>query len=537
MNKYLLSLFILIFSTAYSQSITELDSLFHLFATSDSDTEKIILLNKISRGYISTNADKSLEYSNEALNLSLELDWQKGIALSYDNLGNIYYYNIQDLPRASDYYHKALAIREEIQDSAGLADSYMHLGNISYLKEDYKTAEKHYLKNITIATKLNDPDIRTSHINLASIYIWEKEYDKAIEAIDISIAQNMDKTDKYGLSVSYIRKGTLFYEMGQMDSVLEWYYKAHTIRNQIKDSLGITYTQNLIAKFLIEIGELHKADSIVKTALNSALNQNRFYQIELALQSKIKLLELDQNYEAATDAYKQLLSNKDSVLNLEHIQKISEIELQYAFDNDLKIMELASRKNKLQTTLIIFGLIIIIIVVIFLFYFQKNKAKTTFLENQNLALKNKQLNTEIELGKKEVSANLLRLAEKNEVITEVVEKIQLATAKFKPENKKFLNDLIAELDSNVTKNIWQRFENSFQKIHSEFYNKLENKHPDLTPGERRLCAFLKLNFSTKDIANITHLSVKSIETSRVRLRKKLGLANQKMSLIQYISKF
>jgi DNA-binding CsgD family transcriptional regulator len=61
------------------------------------------------------------------------------------------------------------------------------------------------------------------------------------------------------------------------------------------------------------------------------------------------------------------------------------------------------------------------------------------------------------------------------------------------------------------------------EIHKDFHKKLTSRYPDLTNNDRRLCAFIMLNMSTKDISSITYQSLHSIKIARYRLRKKLGL--------------
>ena len=67
------------------------------------------------------------------------------------------------------------------------------------------------------------------------------------------------------------------------------------------------------------------------------------------------------------------------------------------------------------------------------------------------------------------------------------------------------------------------FETRFEQVHEAFFVQLNSRFPDLTPNDRRICAFLKLNMSTKDIALLTNRSPRSIESARYRLKKKLGL--------------
>jgi DNA-binding CsgD family transcriptional regulator len=89
--------------------------------------------------------------------------------------------------------------------------------------------------------------------------------------------------------------------------------------------------------------------------------------------------------------------------------------------------------------------------------------------------------------------------------------------------KKSLYPIIFQLENKVEDDIWKEFEVHFQEVHKGFYNTLSQKHSDLTPNDLRLCAYLKLNLSTKEIASLTYQSAESIKTARYRLRKKLNL--------------
>ena len=82
--------------------------------------------------------------------------------------------------------------------------------------------------------------------------------------------------------------------------------------------------------------------------------------------------------------------------------------------------------------------------------------------------------------------------------------------------------------------VWTEFETYFTKVHPDFYTKLSQQFPDLTPNEKKLCAFLKLNLSTKEISAITYQSVNSIMVSRTRLRKKLNIQGEETNLTNFL---
>jgi DNA-binding CsgD family transcriptional regulator len=126
------------------------------------------------------------------------------------------------------------------------------------------------------------------------------------------------------------------------------------------------------------------------------------------------------------------------------------------------------------------------------------------------------------------------LLKKNELILTVSDKLKKAKMSFKIENRKVIEDVIRDLESASKGDMWKEFELRFQEVHSDFYDKLNKLFPNLTPNELKLCAFLRLNMSTKDIAAITFLTVNSINIARHRLRKKLDMDKDE-SLIVFLT--
>ncbi len=101
------------------------------------------------------------------------------------------------------------------------------------------------------------------------------------------------------------------------------------------------------------------------------------------------------------------------------------------------------------------------------------------------------------------------------------------------ETQKALNKIVKEIDTNLKlQENWKQFEYHFDRVHGDFLNRLTNEFLDLTPGEQKLCAFLRLKMDTKEIANLMSISVRGVEVARYRLRKKFGLESH-----QNLSKF
>ena len=153
-------------------------------------------------------------------------------------------------------------------------------------------------------------------------------------------------------------------------------------------------------------------------------------------------------------------------------------------------------------------------------------------------LENEKLESEIRHKNKELATSTMHIVTKNEFIGEI--KTHLNSIIREKESKgvsKELGRIIKEIDQNIaTDKDWEQFQIHFDRVHGDFSRRLRAAHPGLTPQEMKLCAYLRLNLSTKEIAQLMHISVRGVEISRYRLRKKLGLDRQE-NLLEFILSF
>jgi DNA-binding CsgD family transcriptional regulator len=159
---------------------------------------------------------------------------------------------------------------------------------------------------------------------------------------------------------------------------------------------------------------------------------------------------------------------------------------------------------------------------------EKNKLKRKTLEQEKTKLEE-----ELEFKNKELATNVMYMVKKNELITQISEKLIKSKLAFKRENQGIIEEIIRDLQSTTEDDVWTEFEIRFQQVHNDFYDKLNEKIPNLSANEKKLCAFLRLNMSTKEISAITYQSINSITVARSRLRKKLELDSDE-SLISFL---
>ena len=139
---------------------------------------------------------------------------------------------------------------------------------------------------------------------------------------------------------------------------------------------------------------------------------------------------------------------------------------------------------------------------------------------------------EVENKSRELSNAAFNLIRKNEALQSL--KDNLLDSKNEP---RALSRIVREIDSHLEgDHDWELFEASFNRVHDDFFKRLMQTFPDLTPGDLRLAAYLKMNLSSKEIAPLLNISVRGIENKRYRLRKKIGLSED-ANLTEFIMAF
>ena len=155
--------------------------------------------------------------------------------------------------------------------------------------------------------------------------------------------------------------------------------------------------------------------------------------------------------------------------------------------------------------------------------------------NELVTLRNEKLQTEIDFKNSELATSAMHLVQKGELLTKI--KTELNQMLKGIENEKAVNEIkkmikVLSEDDKMDKD-WEHFAQHFDKVHSDFVVGLKEKHATLTANELKLCAYLRMNLSTKEIAQLMNISVRGVEISRYRLRKKLNLTTE-TSLFDYL---
>ena len=144
------------------------------------------------------------------------------------------------------------------------------------------------------------------------------------------------------------------------------------------------------------------------------------------------------------------------------------------------------------------------------------------------------LNAELERSKKELAIAALHLANYQKRNEELLVEIKRLIPYINKEGMEIIRKIVNDNKSNCENDFLNIFESQLRDIHAHFYDRIDNKHPELTPTEKKICTFLKMNLNTKEIAVLLRSTPASIEVIRAKIRKKLGIEHCK-SLTGYIS--
>jgi ligand-binding sensor domain-containing protein/DNA-binding CsgD family transcriptional regulator len=149
-------------------------------------------------------------------------------------------------------------------------------------------------------------------------------------------------------------------------------------------------------------------------------------------------------------------------------------------------------------------------------------------DKEIIRIKNENLQAEMILRDKELANQAMNLIRKNEFLTTLKEELKNLEQNCNDESMgerilSVITRINREVDSNKQREV---FESAFDEVHEDFLDRLKAKYPALTPAELRVCAFLKMNISTKEIAPLMNISVRGVEICRYRIRKKMGISRE-----------
>ena len=453
------------------------------------------------------------------------------------NVANVYtvtgeiYRKIGDYQKALEYGLKSKEIAELLGMQEAVANNYNNIGIVFKEQGDLKNAKAYYLKALDLNQKLARRfNTGSNYNNIGLIYRRTKQYDSAL--ICFQEALKYIKSD-YGVATIYSNIGAIYYDLKVYDSAQYYHQNALIIqeKNGFKEQMSLSMinlagVRRAMKRYDESIGLALKAYEINEQEKNYDLLNSAALVLANAYEDK-------KDFENSLSYFRKHKQYYDSVYNEKQRKEVAGHQLKFRTMEKEKENELLRKQAELQEARIssqfIIGIILVAVLLlsIWVLYltFKRNKVRQ---ELANQRLENEQnekhyLEKELTFKNKELVNFALQIVEKNDFMTEVTREID-KLSKNGAKGYEKVKELSKKLKANYIINKHQKeFDAHVNSVYESFYNKLEDKYPDLTQNEKRLAALLRLKLSSKEISSITGISSKSVDMSRYRLRKKLGL--------------
>ena len=493
-------------------------------------------------------------------------------------LGNLgYMYDAQDQKLiAMDFYRKSLKIAREMNIKDEIASNLANIAQIKTIQGYYAEALQHMEEALVLDKETGDESIIATDLNtIGRIYESWGMYDKAAEYLEQALKLDMKLGLEDKIAIRYSTLGLIYKGWGKYETALEYFNKALQIDSKLGKeekvalriaNIGSTYIemnqpgpaidnlQNSLKYFtehempsytattLNELGRSYflkkdykKAEQAFLQSAEICRNNNYARFLMNSLDYLSKIYQESRQYDKAYGSLKEFQALNDSIFDNETQKKVAEFNARYELDQRQQENELLRRDNEIvkkrhTVTVLVFsmgGFLLVILLLALLVRLKTNQNRRLLTEKENEKLK-----MDLEQKNKELTYNAMCIIKNNETVAKIAETLEDAIQA--GEDEKGINNLVRKLQNMEREKNWTEFEVRFTNVHEDFYNKLNTRFPDLTPNEKKLCAFLKLNMSTKDVAAITHQSVHSINVARTRMRKKLGIDQTEENLVNFL---
>lgn len=542
------------------------DSLLQLIPT-QKDKALVHTYDRLFAYYVHRNPKKAKSFLDKAMEVASTLDNKEIDALLLYNEG-LYFNGISDYSKALEYLKKSLRLFEEFGDKRMMGTAYNSIGINQKNLGQTAAALESYLSYIKVSKVINKPEeeLAPTLMNIGKLYAkledykTSNDYYKQVEEICKKYGLS------YGLAITESNRATNLVKTGSYLEALRLYFNAIPYFEENNRQLELGEQYNLIAQTYLAMDSLELSKKNYEKALKISTVNGEKSMIGLAKRGLGDILFKQQQYGAAlrcftesmqkakessntielvedylrlSNTYEKLDDLKsayhyqklytglhDTIFGNENRKKISALELRHQSEKseqeiqlqkkEIALLEAKEKAAQQQRLALIGGLIGAIVLFGFIYYGIRQKMKRNSLEREKVS-------SELAFKQKELTTQALHLAKKNEVLEGL--KLKAAELLRTEGESRGYQELIRTINSDQQDDkAWENFSRYFEAVHADFEKTVLEKYPDVTKNELRLMALLKMNLSTKEIANILNISPVGVKKARNRLRKKMGLS-------------
>ena len=459
------------------------------------------------------------------------------------NIGNVYFKN-NNFDKAAEKYKEAeenfKRYKNKIKQAQGLATVNDNLALIAIKEKDFNKAEAYFKTSFSLRKNTNKiEDIIYSNFGFLKIYMLEDNLFKInslFNEIEKLFESEKDKYTPEQLSTSYLMRNYAY-----AYSLMGDYYKSK--KNYTSAIDYYKQAKVLLKKFPIEIPVLD-----VNIA-ESYLAQNQWERAKFSAQNNLKKIKGDffreekkRNYQVLEEVFihnedsYNLIRIKDSLIKMASFGAILNLGNKF---NELESNILLAKKraelneSKIMYNIYLFILIIGSTVLLFSlislrlnFNLQKEKAN-------KISVEKKYIEAALEHKKIELVNKSNYITQRNKNLNYILESVNKMDASKTEESTAIIKERISLLLR--SENINNRFEKQFEEVYPSFFRDLVKQSDQLSQNDLRLCAYLKMNQNTHEIAQLSGVSIRTIESQKYRLKKKLKLSKEE-NLVNFLFK-
>lgn len=469
--------------------------------------------------FAKSSYDTAVHFYDKAKTLYLQ-QGEKEIALEIDT-------HLAALDFDRSEYEKAIARLETVlaeldgddENYSIKAKACNILGNIYSEMERYETSNTYLLESTKyFSLSADSVNVSLCYINLAYNHIELKNYEQSLmyaqKSYQMSKALNFVRL--VGGSLYIIGKVAL--QLDRLEQAEMQLTEALDLSKQSEDPVLVAYVHAELAKLYMQLGQPKR----LATHIDQLESLARDYELTVLLKDAYELKsawhEKSESYDEALNDYKVYKTLADSLFNERMTAQLNEMTTKYNTEKKEREIEQLKHQEKIShwTKRLMVAAIVVLLIICALIYSRQKKAK------QLTQYKLEKAKEEIEYQEQELMTFTLSLAQKKNLLHDIkesakpVRQLEDANLQLKKINSSIKNGWNVEKD-------WEEFRSRFEKIHDTFFTRLIELGPTLTPYDLRMCAYLKLSLSSKEIASLLNIKVSSVEIQRSRLRKKLNL--------------
>lgn len=444
------------------------------------------------------------------------------------------YTDLDMFDKAYSTLSSALSMSQQIQDTTAQIKAYLFLGILYDLQADTDQAVSLFQKGLQLTEHCTNPILKIRLLNSLSItYVRQGKLEEAKDNLLKCIRYIEDNQLTYGLDRLYINMALVMATDGDLDSASVYARHALDIAERHANRSGIAKALIYNGYILFLQDNLTEAKRIFEKADSLALALGAENMHCLILEYYAEIAKAEGAFKDAyiyLEAFKRCsdsLTDKRNILNMLRLQ----------MENEAAQAEMEAQYKLYRLTLITIIIAFILVLGGILFGYEYRRSRRREQDAQRDARRERlRLVSELEEGNKKMVTQSIYRQKKNKDLSEIAERLRRQRAQFKPTNQPLIDSVISSLDSFSGEERWEDFEIYFERVNTGFMKNLQKKYPDLSLTEKKLCVFLRLGMTTKEIANIQHISFRAVEQARYRLRKKLGVKKGE-DLANFLSRF